>query len=62
MIAPRIRDLSYAPQRFVSEAKTLARLVICVDAAVPTLSQVAAARGPKSEDGVGKRGDIGVLD
>ena len=40
----------------------MARLVIYADAAMPTLSQVAATRGPTSEDGVGKRGDIGVLD
>ena len=51
MIAPRIRDFSYAPQRFVSEAETLARLVIYFDAAMSTLSQVAAARGPASEEG-----------
>ena len=51
MIAPNIRDFSYAPQRFVSEAKTLARLVIYFDAAMSTLSQVAAARGPTSEEG-----------
>ena len=50
-IAPRIRDFSYAPQRFVSEAKTLARLVLCFDAAMSTLSQVAAARGRTSEEG-----------
>ena len=49
MIAQHIRDFSYAPQRFVSEAKTLARLVICFDAAMSTLSQVAAARGRQSE-------------
>ena len=51
MIAPHLRDFSYAPQRFVSEAKTLARLVIYFDAAMSTLSQVAAARGPTSEEG-----------
>ena len=49
VIALHIRDFSYAPQRFVSEAKTLARPVICVAVAMPTLSQVAAARGPHTE-------------
>ena len=51
MIAARIRDFSYAPQRFVSEAKTLVRLVLCFDAAISTLSQVASARGPTSDEG-----------
>ena len=51
MISPRVRDFSYAPQRFVSAAKTLGRLVICVDAAMSTLNQVVAARGPKSDEG-----------
>ncbi len=50
-IAPHIRDFSYAPQRFVSEAKTLGRLVLCFDAAMSTLSQVAGTRGPRSEEG-----------
>ena len=51
MISQHIRDFSSAQQRFASEAKTLARLVICFDVAMSTLSQVAAARGPKSEEG-----------
>ena len=51
MSAPNIRDFSYAPHRCASEAKTLARLVIYFGAAMSTLSQVAAARGPTSEEG-----------
>ena len=40
MIAPHIRDFSYAPQRFVSEAKTLARLVIYFDAAMSSSARL----------------------
>ena len=50
-IAQHIRDFSYAPQRFASEAKTLGRLIICFDAAMATVSQVADIRGPTSDEG-----------
>ena len=50
-IAQHVRDFSYAPQRFASEAKTLCRLVICFDAAMATISQVADIRGPTSQEG-----------
>ena len=51
MCAPHLRDFSYAPRRCVAEAKTLERLVIYCGAAMPTLSQVAAARGSTAEEG-----------
>ena len=40
MIAPHIREFSYAPRRFVSEANTLARLVNYFGVAMPTSARL----------------------
>ena len=61
MSAPHIRDFSYAPQRSVSEAQTLGKLVICVDAAMSTLNQVVAANGPESDKGAANLETLNLL-
>ncbi len=50
-ISSRIKDFCYAPQRFCSQAKTLCRLVITLDASLATAAQVLTARGPTSDEG-----------
>ena len=46
-----IRDFSYAPQRFASEAKVLCRLVLHFDAAMSTAAQLVDLRDPTSAEG-----------
>ena len=50
-IGSTIRDFAYAPQRYNSEAKAVARLCLTFDACMTTAAQVISLRGPASEEG-----------
>ena len=50
-IAKSIRDLAFAPQRYSSESKVLARLVLTWDAVLGVLTAVPDMRGRTSAEG-----------
>ena len=50
-ISPAIRDFAYAPHRYNSEANTLTRICLTLDATLTTACQVVSLRGPTSAEG-----------
>ena len=50
-ISKAIKDLAFAPQRYSSEAKVLARLVLTWDSCLAILTSVPTMRGPRSPEG-----------
>ena len=51
-ISKHIRDLAFAPQRYSSESKVLARLVLTWDSVLGVLSSVPDIRGNTSSEGI----------
>lgn len=50
-ISKAVKDLAWAPQRYSSEAKVLARLVLTWDSVLGVLTAVPTIRGPRSPEG-----------
>ena len=61
-ISKAIRDLAFAPQRYSSEAKVLARLVLTWDAVLGVLTSVPTIRGPRSSEGAACLDTLRFLD